>query len=176
MFAKFPRKSFSLMISVPCADKYTSFSEPRSKKSPNRLQLSNQQPCSKAHCLSLTSWTDLQVVVPARVSISLRTPYAKADALSSMPPLPISRHSPSCDNRLVLSPLFILSTYSWLQIYSKNLKFPSFLKKILFHCTLFHIYFVSLPSVRGEIRTNEAFAYSKDVLEVWPQIDASKLE
>jgi len=34
------------------------------------------------------------------------------------------------------------------------------------------IYFVPLPSVRGEIRTNkEAFAYSKDVLEVWPQID-----
>ena len=35
----------------------------------------------------------------------------------------------------------------------------------------FVIFFVSLPTVRGEIRTMKAFAYSKNVLEVWPQID-----
>ena len=40
------------------SDKYTSFSDPRSKKSPNWLRSSYQQPCSCAHFLSLTSWTD----------------------------------------------------------------------------------------------------------------------
>ena len=54
-----------------------------------------------AHFLSLTSWTDLQAVVPARASISSRTRCAKEDALSNKPYSSSFRHSPSCDNRSV---------------------------------------------------------------------------
>ena len=68
------------------------------------LHLITADPFSSAHLRSLTSWTDLQVVVPARASISSRTLCAKADALSNMPYLPSSRHSPSCGNRSILSP------------------------------------------------------------------------
>ena len=53
---------------------------------------------------SLTNWTDLQVVVPARASISSRTRCATADALSRMPLSVSFRHSPSCDNRSELYP------------------------------------------------------------------------
>ena len=53
---------------------------------------------------SLNNWTDLQAVVPARASISSRTRCATADASSSMPYLPASRHSPSCGIRSELSP------------------------------------------------------------------------
>ena len=56
-----------------------------------------------------TSWTDLQDVVPARASISLRTPCATADALASRLLSPSFRHSPFCDSRSTLSPLLILS-------------------------------------------------------------------
>ncbi len=92
------------MISLPLVDKYVSFSDPRSKKSPNRSRSSNQQPCSCAHFLSLTSWTDLQAVVPARASISSRTRCATADALSNKPYSPTFLHSPSCGIRSELSP------------------------------------------------------------------------
>ena len=112
-------------MSIPLGDRYTSFSDPRSMNSPNKLRSSYQQPCSCAQFLSFTNWTGLQAVVPARASISLRTRCATVDALSRISLSPFWRHSSSCDSRSELSP-FIESFGLTMQRYELFSKPPNF--------------------------------------------------